>query len=229
MFRMTIDPGDRAGRTASQTIHRRLREEIVSMRRLPGSFINEKEIAAECEVSRTPVREALLRLADEQLVDIMPKSGTIVARIPAALLPDIILARRALERVSASTAAERALGSDIAGLHAILERQREALHAGDRKAFHIADNAMHAAIAAAAGHPGLWSMIEQIKVQLDRYRLLTLPQPNRIERALAEHVEIVEKIAAHDPEAAAALMDHHLQGLSDSLAEIHDLEPDYFV
>jgi DNA-binding GntR family transcriptional regulator len=215
-------------RTASQAIHRLLRDEIVSMRRLPGSWINEKEIAADCGVSRTPVREALLRLSDERLVEIVPKSGTIVARIPAAVLPDIIMARRALERQTVTMAAEKALGSEIANLRAIVERQREAEAAGDMAAFHVADEAMHAAIAATAGHATIWSMIEQIKVQLDRYRRLTLPRPHRISRAIEEHAGIVEAIAAHDPALAGRLMDAHLDGLSDLLDKLHEMEPDYF-
>lgn len=229
MSRMTNGSSSEDGaRTASQAIHRRLRDEIVSMRRLPGSWINEKEIAADCGVSRTPVREALLRLADERLVEIVPKSGTIVARIPAAVLPDIIMARRALERQTVTMAAEKALGSEIAGLRAIVERQREAEAAGDTAAFHVADEAMHAAIAATAGHATIWSMIEQIKVQLDRYRRLTLPRPHRIARAIEEHTGIVEAIAAHDPELAGRLMDAHLDGLSDLLDKLHEMEPDYF-
>ncbi len=229
MSRMTNGSSSEDGaRTASQAIHRRLRDEIVSMRRLPGSWINEKEIAADCGVSRTPVREALLRLADERLVEIVPKSGTIVARIPAAVLPDIIMARRALERQTVTMAAEKALGSEIANLRAIVERQREAEAAGDTAAFHVADEAMHAAIAATAGHATIWSMIEQIKVQLDRYRRLTLPRPHRIARAIEEHAGIVEAIAAHDPELAGRLMDAHLDGLSDLLDKLHEMEPDYF-
>lgn len=229
MSRMTNGSSSEEGaRTASQAIHRLLRDEIVSMRRLPGSWINEKEIAADCGVSRTPVREALLRLADERLVEIVPKSGTIVARIPAAVLPDIIMARRALERQTVTLAAEKALGSEIANLRAIVERQREAEAAGDAAAFHAADEAMHAAIAATAGHATIWSMIEQIKVQLDRYRRLTLPRPHRIARAIEEHAGIVEAIAAHDPERAGRLMDAHLDGLSDLLDKLHEMEPDYF-
>lgn len=229
MSRMTNGSSNEDGaRTASQAIHRLLRDEIVSMRRLPGSWINEKEIAADCGVSRTPVREALLRLSDERLVEIVPKSGTIVARIPAAVLPDIIMARRALERQTVTMAAEKALGSEIANLRAIVERQREAEAAGDIAAFHVADEAMHAAIAATAGHATIWSMIEQIKVQLDRYRRLTLPRPHRISRAIEEHAGIVEAIAAHDPALAGRLMDAHLDGLSDLLDKLHEMEPDYF-
>jgi len=220
--------GQSTGETAAQLVHRRLRDDIVSMRRRPGDAIYEKEIASEARVSRTPVREALLRLADEKLIEIVPKSGTMVARIPAEVLPEIIIARSALEAVAIRAAAEHARGSDVAGLRAIIERQREALATDDIDGFHAADELMHRAVAEAGRLPGLWTMVVQIKVQLDRYRRLTLPQPHRMERALAEHEAIVTAIADHDADRAAAAMDRHLEGLRLSLEPIRDLNPDYF-
>ncbi|SKA16524.1 GntR family transcriptional regulator [Consotaella salsifontis] len=214
--------------TAAQLVHQRLREEIVSLRRRPGDPINEKEIAAESGVSRTPVREALLRLAEEKLIEIVPKSGTIVAKIPVDVLPEAIVARTALEQVTVRAAAERARGSDIASLRAILELQRESQESEDYRAFHAADEALHRAIAQAAGYPGIWTIIEQLKIQLDRYRRLTLPQPNRMERACSEHTAIVEAVAAHDTEAAVQAMDRHMDGLGSSLGAIRDLSPEYF-
>jgi DNA-binding GntR family transcriptional regulator len=216
------------GETAAQIVHRRLRDDIVSMRRRPGDVIFEKEIALEARVSRTPVREALLRLADERLIEIVPKSGTIVARIPAAILPEIIIARTALESVTVKAAATIARGSDVAALRAIIERQRETLAAGDLDGFHATDEIMHRDIAEAGGLPGLWDMIVQIKVQLDRYRRLTLPQPHRMDMALAEHEAIVDAIADHDLARAATCMARHLDGLAISLSTIRDLNPDYF-
>ena len=98
-------------------------------------------------MSRTPVREALLRLAAEGLVDTVAKSGTFVARIPISALPEAIVVRKALEQVTARAAATHARRSQITNLKAILERQREAERAGDRGAFHRADEAFHAAVA----------------------------------------------------------------------------------
>ena len=205
-----------------------LKRMILSLELKPNEALSEKELALRFGISRTPVREALLRLADEKLIEIVPKSGTMVARIPAEILPEIIIARAALEAVAVRAAAEVARGSDVAGLKAIIERQREALAVGDADGFHAADELMHRAIAEAGRLPGLWAMIVQIKVQLDRYRRLTLPQPHRMERALAEHETIVEAIAAHDANTAVAAMERHLDGLQVSLAPIRDLNPDYF-
>ena len=224
-------PGsDSRNGTATQIVHRRLRAEIVSLKRLPGETISEKEIAAECGTSRTPIREALLRLAEEQLVDIVPKSGTRVSRIPIASLLEAQVARTALEQVNVRAAAARVQGSEIANMRALLMFQRERTDAGDSDQFHAADEALHRAIAVAGGYPGIWKIIEQVKLQVDRYRRLTLPQINRMERVLVEHGEIVDALAAHDAESAVEAMTHHLEGLSaEDLRPIRDLNPAYFI
>src|SRR6266705_3446834 len=141
---------------------RRVKAEIVLMRRKPGAPIIEREIASSYGVSRTPVREAVLRLADEALVDIFPQSGTFVARIPLASLPEAILVRKALEQLTARLAAQSASREQVTELHALIDRQRRLARLGDRDRFHEADEAFHAVIADAAGHPGIWALIQQV-------------------------------------------------------------------
>jgi DNA-binding GntR family transcriptional regulator len=218
----------RRAETASATVYRVLRQEIVSLKRKPGEPIVEKDIAQAQSVSRTPVREALLRLTAEGLVDTIPQSGTFVARIPVTALPEAIIVRKALEQITARAAAARARPSEVTSLRAILEWQREADAAGDRAEFHKADEAFHAAIAAAGGYPGIWSLIKSVKTQIDRYRLLTLPQPGRMARVVEEHAAVVAAIEKHDADGAAAAMDGHLDGLRISMADIRRMNPDFF-
>lgn len=214
--------------SAADAVHAQLRHEIVAMVRLPGSTIAEKEIAAAHGVSRTPVREALLRLAEERLIEITPKSGTRVSRIPVAALSDAMCAREALELMLIRKAASQARGSSIATLKAIIEHQRECAEAGDNAGFHEADDALHRAIAEAAGHPGVWDMVLQIKVQLDRVRHLTLPRPGRPEHVIPEHELIVGAIADHDVAAATRAMQAHIVSLKDAFGELRHINPDYF-
>ena len=214
---------------AAHLIYRELREDIVSMRRQPGAPIIEREIALARGVSRTPVREALLRLADEDLVEIFPQSGTFVARIPLSALPEAILMRTALEQTTARLAAERADEGHVARLRELMARQRRVAARRDRNGFHEADEAFHAAIAEAADHPGIWRFIEQVKIQVDRYRRLTLPVPGRMRRVLDEHATIVAAIEAHDGPAAATAMAAHLERLRASIGDVRELNPDYFV
>jgi GntR family transcriptional regulator, rspAB operon transcriptional repressor len=219
----------RKAETAADLLHRRLRHEIVTLAWRPGSPISEKEIAAAHGVSRTPVREALLRLAEEGLVEITPKSGTHVARIPVVALGDSMFAREALELMLVRKAAARARASDVAAMRAIILRQRECVEAGDAPGFHANDEALHLAIAEAAGHPGVWAMILQIKVQLDRMRRLTLPNFDWLRHVIDEHEAIVEGIASGQPDRAAAAMQTHIHSLKSVLDEVSNMNPDYFI
>ena len=209
-------------------IYADLRAELVSLKRLPGEPISEAELAKSYGFSRTPAREAVRKLADEGLVEIFPQSGTFVSRIPLAALPEAIVIRKALEETSARLAAERARRSQIIALLACLERQREASRACDRDAFHQTDEAFHRAIAEAAGYRGIWSVVEQVKVHVDRYRRLTLPQAGRMARAIREHAAIAAAIEAGDGVRAARAMGVHLDGLLSDIPGIRRLNPDYF-
>src|SRR5271157_5076673 len=92
--------------TASARIYADLRSELVSLQRRPGEAISEAEIAMSYGLSRTPVREAILKLSDEGLLEIFPQSGIFVSRIPVAALPEAIIVRKALEETTARLAAE---------------------------------------------------------------------------------------------------------------------------
>jgi DNA-binding GntR family transcriptional regulator len=216
------------GATVSSKIYADLRTELVSLRRSPGEAISEAEIALSYGVSRTPVREAILKLSDEGLLEIFPQSGIFVARIPVAALPEAIIIRKALEETTARLAAERATTSQILTLHAILERQREADAASDGNAFHQADEMFHATIAEVAGHPGIWKLIQQVKVHVDRYRRLTLPQTGRIAQVIAEHEAILTAIKARDPAHARIAMEAHLERLLSDIRATQSINPEFF-
>lgn len=214
--------------TAASKIYSDLRAELVTLQRRPGEVISEAEIALSYGVSRTPVREAILKLSDEGLLEIFPQSGIFVSRIPLAALPEAIIVRKALEATTAQLAAQCATASQILVLHAILERQREANVANDHDAFHQADEMFHATIAEVAGYPGIWTLIQQVKVHVDRYRQLTLPQVGRIARTIAEHEAILDAIEAHDPAAARAALEFHLERLLADISATQSINPEFF-
>ena len=214
--------------TAASRIYSDLRVELVSLQRRPGEAISDAQIALSYGVSRTPVREAILKLSDEGLLDIYPQSGIFVSRIPIAALPEAIIIRKALEETTARLAAERATSSQILTLRSVLERQREANAARDSTAFHQADELFHATIAGVAGYPGIWKFIQQVKVHVDRYRLLTLPQLGRIAKVIGEHEAVLTAIEAHEPERARQAMAGHLESLLDNISATQHINPEYF-
>lgn len=212
----------------SDTVYAALKGELHDFRWIAGDRLSEAEIGQRLGVSRTPVREALLRLAGEQLVDIFPQSGTFVGRIPITALPEAILVRKALEDLTVREAAKNVTPARLDALRASIAEQQALADRDDRERFHEADEAFHAAVAEAAGHPAVWRLVLQVKVQVDRYRRLTLPMAGRMDRIVAEHAAVVDAIAAHDSAQAAAAIAKHLNGLSDSIGDIRDLNPDFF-
>lgn len=216
-------------RTASASVHALLRDDILSLRRAPGSQISEKDIAGAHGVSRTPVREALLRLADEGLVDIISKSGTYVSRIPIGALGEAIAIRKVLEQFAVRTAVAHATRSQVMEMRAIVARTQEAAEAGDQDGFHRADEAFHEAIAVAGRHPAVWALVRQVKLQVDRFRRLTLPLQGRMLLAVAEHSAIIDAIEARDAEAAAECLGAHIDRLTLNLGDLTLFNPDFFI
>jgi GntR family transcriptional regulator, rspAB operon transcriptional repressor len=86
----------------------------------------------------------------------------------------------------------------------------------------------HATIAEVAGYPGIWTLIQQVKVHVDRYRRLTLPQQGRITRVIAEHKAILGAIEAHDPVGARIAMEIHLESLLGNISATQSINPEFF-
>ena len=214
--------------TVSSYIYEVLRGRIVSLDLPPGAVLLEKELAGEFGVSRTPAREALLRLAEEQLVDIYPQSSTVVAPIRISFVKDAMVIRDALERYSARAAAQRADDAQMAALDAIVVQQRMAADANDIRAFHTADEEMHQTIALISGHPNIWRVVKREKANVDRMRLLSLRFEGRFESVIGQHGLIIDALRHHQPEAAEAAMHAHLGRVLPSLDAMQEQYPEYF-
>ncbi|WHO77158.1 GntR family transcriptional regulator [Rhizobium sp. BT03] len=214
--------------TTAGAIYERLHANIVSLRMPPGMALQEKRIADDFGVSRTPVREALLRLSEGGLVDIYPQSGTVVSRVPVSAIPEAVVVRKALEGTTVETAALLANAADIARLDAIIARQRSHAATGNASSFHEEDESFHEAIAQISGYPGIWVILKTVKVQIDRARRLTLPVLGRMDNVVSEHIIIRDALAAHDAAAARAAMIHHLSAVIPDVDELRSRYPDYF-
>jgi len=216
------------GLTASRRVYLCLRQRIVDMSMLPGERVIERDLAEEFGTSRTPVHEAVQRLADEGLIEVIPRSGTFIARIPLDALEEANLVRHALETAIIEKAATNAGPECAACLRAILEEQAVAIAGSDFHAFHRTDEKFHATLAEMSGYPGVWPIIQQAKTQMDRYRQLTLPMEGRMAGVLEEHRAVVEAIEARDPARARAAMLEHLDHVMPVLEITRQLRPEFF-
>lgn len=223
-----IRPSQRRVTTAT-VIYDELYEAIVSMRLVPGTPLQEKALTQQFGVSKTPVREALIRLAEDGLVDIFPQSGTFVSHVPLASIPEALVIRLALEDTAVARTAEIATTADIAQLDARLASQRMLAELGNMDAFHEADEAFHETIALIAGYPSIWRLLRQVKVQINRARRLTLPVAGRMQQVIGEHELVRDAIARHDVEAAREALRAHLNVVIPDLDRLRVEYPNYFV
>jgi len=198
---------------------RPLREQVYAIvRRLiltgefaPGTSIDEKTIALNLGVSRTPVREAVKKLSDENLVEVKAQSSTIVAPIDIRLIREAFLIRRALEVENVAQAV-----TNMNELHKDRMDQLQLLHqhAVQRGRFVDAiswDDAFHRYVSEISGLPRLWKAIEISKAQLDRCRYLSVPKPGRAQATLDQHRQIIDALASGDEKLSRRMMSDHLE------------------
>lgn len=219
---------DEATMTSARRVYLSLRERIVEMELLPGTRIVEKDLAEEFGTSRTPVHEAVQRLAEEGLIEVQARVGTFVSRIPLNTLEEAMLVRGALEVAIIEKAAERMTPEGINKLNVVLERQAQCVRESNRRGFFRTDEAFHATLAELSGYPGVWQIILEVKTQIDRYRLLTLPLEGRMTEVLAEHRAVVDALASNNPKRAVRAMREHLDHVLPVLEITRRLRPEYF-
>jgi DNA-binding GntR family transcriptional regulator len=212
----------------AQKVYASLREAILSLDLPPGEFIRKPEICAALGVSRSPVSEAVARLAAEHLVRVVPQAGTFVARLSLAEIREGAFLREALEVAAVERVAERVSEDQVVQLRRNLRLQAALIEDQDFAGFYQTDAAMHGLILSFTGFPRAAELADTAWVHVNRARRLILPQPGRIEETLAEHQAIVEAIAARDPVAARVATQAHLGKLIGFLEPLAQNRPDLF-
>ncbi|OZV77498.1 GntR family transcriptional regulator [Micromonospora echinospora] len=210
-----------SGRTAvpsaAERAYRYLKRAILEQIHPGGSLVSEGEIAEATGVSRTPVREALLRLEAEGMVRLYPKRGALIRPVSAREITDVIEARRLVELHAAERIWPRraALRADLA---ARLAEMRDAHAAGDLTALTQADRAFHATVVEAAGNEILAELYQRLR---DRQLLMGEASfrlsPGRAETAIAEHADQLAALDSDDPRRWLAAVAAHIDKIADVL------------
>ncbi|POR50587.1 GntR family transcriptional regulator [Paraburkholderia eburnea] len=211
-------------------VHQFLRDTIVRGVLPPHTSLSEAAISDALEVSRTPVREALAQLADEHLVNIYRKVGTIVAPISVSQLEEGRFARSTLECANHVQLAQTITPQQLTEFGQIVEHQREAVAAGDVDHFFSLDELMHRRLFEFAGRAHVWEMLQPMKRQFDRVRWLLLDRVvDHAERALREHELILAHVASRNIAQLGATVASHIDRVGSHLPEVRGRVPDYFV
>ncbi|WP_084697105.1 GntR family transcriptional regulator [Glaciibacter superstes] len=205
--------------TAAEGGYRRLHGDIVQGRVMPNERLVELDLTESLGVPRAAVRIILARLENDGLVVREPNRGARVRMVSESEAFEITRIRAAIESLAAEGAALHATDDDIAEMRAMLVQMRELMESGDLLKYSDVNSLLHAKVTATSGNQTAARLIAELKAQLVRFQYRTVLVVGRAKNSFAEHTEIVEAIAAHDPERAAAAMRTHLSHVAETLRD----------
>jgi GntR family transcriptional regulator, rspAB operon transcriptional repressor len=201
-----------------------LKEDIISLKLIPGRSISEKEISEMLQVSRTPVREAFVKLAQEELLEVYPQRGTFVSLIDLHHVEEARFIREHLERAAVRVACESFPKEYLQKLEANFMMQKLSVEEKDYTRLFELDEEFHYTIAIGSGKERIWSVIQQMNAHLNRIRMLSLAAKYNWDLILSQHKSIIESIKKKDADSAEKFMEEHLKKLT---FEQEDLKKEY--
>jgi GntR family transcriptional regulator, rspAB operon transcriptional repressor len=205
-----------------------LRADIISLALKPGAVLSRLELQERFGLSSTPIRDALMKLQEEALVDIFPQHATVVSPIDMARARQGQFLRRSIELELVRTLALTPDAALIEKLRGLIRRQTAFAGLGDHEAFSAADQAFHRTMYEALGMSELWHLMRRQSGHIDRLRLLHLPKAGKMREILAAHSAIVAAIEAGAPQAAQDSLRDHLSRSLDFVDSLKNSHPDYF-
>jgi DNA-binding GntR family transcriptional regulator len=216
--RLLAPPSGEVASLADQA-YSALRQLIVSLELAPGSAITEPELTARLGIGRTPVREALRRLALERLVEVYPRRGMFVTTVDVRDLARLCEVRVVLEPEAARLAAERATRSDLDEINALLEELAVKRRRDDRLLIDL-DERIHRAIYRCSHNQLLEETLEWYYSHALRIWALALDRAPDLQGAVLEHHDLLDAVARGRGERAAALMRAHVEHFEDAMRDV---------
>jgi len=202
----------RRAKTTSQSsdAYHLIKDKIITLELPPASVIDEARLIADLGLGRTPIREALQRLALENLVVILPRRGTIVADVNMSDLQKIFEIRIELEIYAVQLAAERATAAEIAAMEVLFHDADTLIHDSDNNQLIRLDHEAHRLLAQAAHNEFLEDMLERLYNHVLRLWYVSLHRVRRLREAIEEHREIIAAVKDRDGTRAAQIMHRHI-------------------
>lgn len=214
-----------SGLSQPDRIRLALMQDIESGALMPGAALDEKALAARFDVSRTPVREALLSLAAQQLVRILPRSGMFVHAPDATELVGMLEALSELEAVAVRLCTLRMDHQQRQVVDTLCKETELAAAAGDRLAFERANERFHDALYAGSGNAIVVEQVRLLRLKLAGFRRRVRDQPGRLQASAADHRLIVEGLLRNQSEQAAHAMREHISAKGRAYADLLLAQP----
>jgi DNA-binding GntR family transcriptional regulator len=206
-------------RSQSEEAYLRIRDRIVSLEMPPGSVVNETRLREELKIGRTPIREALQRLARENLVRSIPHRGTFVTDVNITDLARITEVRVVLEAHAARLAAEKLTANDRESIEQLLDVLRNGRVSDQRDLMHL-DQQVHRAVYKAARNSFLEATLERYFNLSLRLWYLVLDREVRLREAVDEHVELLQSVLAGHADRAEDIMRRHVIGFEREIRKV---------
>ncbi len=197
-----------------------LRNSILAGQLKPGEIYNEMSLAKELGISRTPVREALLELANQQLVTFLPRKGVLVNHPTAKDVEEIFELRKAVELYAIEKVAKMVRECDLSRVEAALNSQRRALKSGDFQAYMAADRVFHMTFSELCDNRRLIGVVENMRDLMHLIGVKALGSEGRGDAVIAEHEEILEAVKRGDVVAAKAALERHLEQTKEAVGKL---------
>jgi DNA-binding GntR family transcriptional regulator len=209
----------------NQQVYSRLQEMILTGTLRLGEQLDERAIAAELNVSRTPIREAIGQLASEGIVEYRPYRGNYIRTFTIKQVNDLFTVRSALEALAIRLAMPKISQEVAEQIHCILERIEVALADGDLAAYSKADRDFHDTILHLTGNETLIDSLQRLGFQIQMIRTIANRDPRVVERTHRERPRIVAALEARDGDLAAKLMEEHIDGVRQAVVlQLEELE-----
>ncbi|MGL5012403.1 MAG: GntR family transcriptional regulator [Paracoccaceae bacterium] len=211
-----------------QRVYQALRAAILSLAYRPGEILRKPEICAALGVSRSPVSDAVARLAVEGLVDVIPQAGTFVARFSMPDIREGAFLREAIEVAAIERVAPVITDAQLMQLRRNITVQAVLVADGDTAGFYAQDALMHELLLTFTGFRKLAQVSDTAWLHVHRARQLVLPVPGRVQATLEEHRAILAALEARDARAARVAVQVHLRQLIKYLEPLERDRPDLF-
>ena len=212
----------------AQRVYQAMKEAILALDFPPGANVRKAPICEKLGVSRAPVTEAIARLANDGLVDVVPQSGTHVSYFSMDEIREGVFLREALEVATIAKVARDITEDQLKKLSRNMRLQELLVEDDDITDFYQADEEFHQMLMEFTGFQRLPDVAQTVSLQVTRARLLLLPTPGRVAETLEEHRGLFNAIRDRDEQAAQREMQRHIGQLLPRIAALQADKPELF-
>ncbi|OZB95904.1 GntR family transcriptional regulator [Paenibacillus sp. XY044] len=214
--------------SAGNIVYQQLKQQIVSLELPPGTALSEKEMSLTFHVSRTPVRESFVRLAQEGLLLVLPQRGTRVSLIDLDMVEEARFMREQLEKAVIRLACESFPADKLQEMENNLVLQQASIERHDGKRMFELDEDFHRILFEGVRKMGTWNVIQQMNAHLNRTRVLWLSLDPHWGHLFEQHREMIQAIRSRNAVLAERIMKEHLTLSISNLPVLKQRYPEYF-